>query len=192
MLLHAPALFYSPSSASAFAATDLSTASGGWPAASQPSACNVAGGTLFVLVSGAPDGATATVYAAAPALPTAAAGLTWAAVAALSTPGGGAAGFALSPNGLSLFVAASAGGVFRATRASGGAAAFGTFAANAAAAALPASDVLVNANGLSLYVLTPYALATVDLRSEWAAAPLVNVTVAPADGTQFLGIALKP
>jgi hypothetical protein len=191
MLLHAPALFYSPSGG-AFAATDLSAATGGWPAASQPSACTVAGGALYVLVSGVAGGTTATVYEAAPALPTSAAGLAWTAVAALTTPGGGAAGFALSPDSLSLFVAASAGGVFRATRATAGAAAFSAFTSNAAAATLPVSDVLVNANGLTLYVLTPYALATVDLRYDWATVPLVNVTTAPADGTAFLGIALAP
>jgi len=190
MRLLSPALLYSP--AASVAAEDLSGAGGGWPAASQPSACSVAGGTLFVLVSAAPDGNTATVYAAAPALPTAAAGLAWTAVAALATPGGGASGFALSPDARSLFVAASAGGVFRATRAAGGAAAFSAFTANAAAAALPASDVLVNANGLTVYVLTPFSLAAVDLRGDWAAAPLVNVTSAPSDGTTFLGVALSP
>jgi hypothetical protein len=190
MLLNAPALFYSPS-IGAFSAADLSSASGGWPAASQPSACSVTGGALYVLVSGV-GGTTATVYEAAPALPTDAAGLAWTAVAALTTPGGAAAGFALSPDALSLFVAASAGGVFRATRAAAGATAFSSFMTNAAAATLPASDVLVSANGLTVYVLTPYLLATVDLRLEWATAPLVNFTTAPADGTAFLGIALRP
>ena len=89
-------------------------------------------------------------------------------------------------------MAASAGGVFRATRAAAGATAFSSVMTNAAAATLPASDVLVSANGLTVYVLTPYLLATVDLRLEWATAPLVNFTTAPADGTTFLGIALRP
>jgi hypothetical protein len=189
MRLLAPSLFYSP--AASLSADDLSGAAGGWPASSQPSACAVAAGGLYALVSAAPTSSTVTIYAAAPALPTSAAGLAWAAVVSLATPGGAAAGFAFSPSGLEVFVAASAGGVFRAARASL-AAPFSAFVANAATAGVPASDVLVNANGLTVYVLTPYYLAAVDARGDWAAAPLVNVTAAADDGTTFLGVALAP
>ena len=79
----------------------------------------------------------------------------------------------------------------RATR-SAPSGAFSAFVENAASAGVAASDVLVNANGLSLYVLSPGALALVDLRHAWASAPLANVTSAPADGTAFLGVALAP
>jgi len=191
MRLASPALFYSPNT-TAPAAADLSGAAGGWPAAAQPAACAVAGGALFVAVAGAPNASAVTVYAAAPALPVAAAGLAWAAVAALAVPAGaGAGGLALSPDGRALFLVA-AGGVQRATRAAGGAAPFGAFAPNAAAAAFGPSDVVVSANGLALYVLSPAALAVVDLRAPWATAPLVNVTTAANDGSTFLGLAIAP
>ena len=189
--MNAPSLFYSP--AASLAAVDLSYAADGWPATGQPSACAVAGNTLYVVVSAAPNGSTTTVYAAANpnALPTDAVGLSWSAVAMLVMPGSGATGFALSGDSLSLFVAASEGGVFRATRATM-TTPFSAFVANAATIGVPASDVLVNANGLTVYVLTPFSLATIDLRGDWATAPLVNVTTAANDGTVFLGVALSP
>jgi hypothetical protein len=189
MRLGAPALFFSPNSTS-LAATDLSGAAGGWPASGVPAACALSGGGLYVAVSAAPDANALSVYAAAPALPTVAAGLTWTAVATLAVPGGGVTGFALSSDALSLFIAVTGGGVQKATRAAGGVTPFSAFTPNAAAASVAAIDVVVNANGLSLFVLSPWALASVDLRAPWDAAPLVNVTSAVQDGTNFLGVAV--
>jgi hypothetical protein len=57
-------------------------------------------------------------------------------------------------------------------------------------AGVAAIDLAVNPNGLALYVLSPWALAVVDLRAPWASAPLVNVTAAAQDGTNFLGVAV--
>ena len=148
-------------------------------------------GTLFVAVSSAPTTDAATVYAAAPTLPTNTSDLTWTAVATLTTVGGGVAGFALSYDALALYVAASVGGVYRATRTSTSAS-FSSFTVNAATASTSFNDVLVNANGLSVYALTPFSLAMIDVRSDWATAPLVNVTKATNDGSVFLGVAIAP
>jgi hypothetical protein len=189
MRLRASSLFYSPSAS--LAVVDLSSATGAWPSSGQPSACSVMANTLFVAVSSAPTTDIVTVYSAAPGLPVSTAALTWTAIAALNTTGGGVTGFALSTDALSLYLAASTGGVYRATRASTSVV-FSAFTLNTATTGMPASDVLVNANGLTVYVLTPFSLATIDMRGDWATAPLVNVTTAANDGTVFLGVALAP
>jgi len=81
------------------------------PATARPAACAVAGGTLFVAVSGAPVASTVTVDTAAPALPTNTSGLASAAVASLVALGGAVSGVALSADAPALYVAVAGGGV---------------------------------------------------------------------------------
>lgn len=189
MRLGSRALFYSPNATRA--ASDLSGAAGAWAATGQPSACAVSHGALYVAVAWSINATTLSVFAAAPALPTSAAGLSWTAVATLSTPSGAASGFALSPDGLSIFVAVANGGVARATRATRSLP-FSAFVSNAASSQVAASDVIVSGNSVFLYVLTPSALARIDLRGDWSLAALANVSSAPSDGSKFLGVALAP